>query len=64
MCLHGDINSKRKTIAALERLLTRKESIARAKQPSKEHVGTKIANNVFKSLGVGLGLDSVLAICN
>ena len=48
---------------ALVRILFRKEGIALAEQPSMEHVGIKIANNILKSIVVGLGPNSILAIC-
>ena len=64
MRLHDDISSQEKTAAALARILSRKKGVALAKQPSMGHVGTKIANNILKSIGVGLGTNSVLALYN
>ena len=64
MRLQGDISSQGKMVAALARIFSRKEGVALAEQPSKGHVGTKIANDVLKSIGVGLGADSILVVCN
>ena len=47
---------------AFARILSRNEGVALVEQPSMGYVGTKIANDVLKSIGAGLGVDSILAI--
>ena len=64
MRLYSDISSQEKMPSALPRILSRKEGIAFAEQPSMGHVGTKIANDVFKSIGTRLGADSILVVCD
>ena len=64
MRLHGDISSQGKTAMTLAKILSRKEGVALAEQPSMGHVGTKIANDVIKSIAAGLVADSILAICD
>ena len=55
MSFLGDVNSQGKRAAILVMILSRKEDITLVEQPSMEHVGTKVANNVLQSIGIGLG---------
>ena len=62
MRCHNDISSQGKPAVALTRIFSRKEGIVIAEQPSMGHVGTKIANDIFKSIGTSFGADSILDV--
>jgi FtsZ-binding cell division protein ZapB len=62
--LHGDVDTQRKTVVALARILSSSEANALVDQPKLDHVGTRMAKKILKQISDSIGPEDILAACD